>query len=324
MNPDDADAQERFQDIARAYQILSDDNERAAYDNSPHSYDTSSSGGGGGGGGYTEQDLTEAEKQFMDVLEEIDVMREVANKYVEDLKDDVEFTKDSVGRGEVEELWYFAKRRKALAGAVLTPLMIVFRMPALALGALRFVPQFFMTLLSVYQRLPTDLKRSVNSFFAEAFMARRASERPTYGGKKKEAEEEDNAGDWDSVDAEDQTWRQRKEYQEKQRKKLEAEEQHSAQQQQQPPRKKQQRNPDDFAHEFPWEKDAQRKQSGNGPGAAPQRKPNDFSHEFPWEAEEAAQEAAQERKREEAAVRRREQRASRRKRARPARNKAQK
>ena len=115
MNPDDPDAQERFQDIARAYQILSDDNERADYDNNPNSYDTSSSGGGSGGGGYSQQDMTEAEKQFMDVLEEIDVMRDVASKYVDDLKDDVEFTKDSVGRGEVEELWYFAKRRKVRA-----------------------------------------------------------------------------------------------------------------------------------------------------------------------------------------------------------------
>ena len=220
---------------------------------------------------------------------------------------------------------------KALAGAVLTPLMIVFRMPALALGALRFVPQFFMFLLQFYQRLPADVKRSVNSFFAEAFMARRASERPTYGSNKN-SEQEEKKSKMDDVDAEDQTWRQRKEFQERERQKMadeDARDEHRTQQGKQQrqrrsrgPRQRQtqHRDPDDFGHEFPWEAEDNDDGKGTTTGTVnrTQRKaPGDFADEFPWEAEEEVARAQAD----DAAKRRRELRSKRRKRARPANNK---
>ncbi|OUS28490.1 molecular chaperone DnaJ [Gammaproteobacteria bacterium 45_16_T64] len=49
-NPDDNDAEEKFKDISEAYEILSDDQKRAAYDRYGHAGIDPSAGGGFGGG----------------------------------------------------------------------------------------------------------------------------------------------------------------------------------------------------------------------------------------------------------------------------------
>lgn len=52
-NPDDAAAEEKFKEIGEAYEILSNEDKRAAYDRYGHSaFDGGRSGGGGGGGGF--------------------------------------------------------------------------------------------------------------------------------------------------------------------------------------------------------------------------------------------------------------------------------
>ena len=82
----------------------------------------------------------------------------MVDKYVNDLQEDVTYTRDAVGRGEVSELYDFAMRRKALAGAIVAPLLIVFRLPSLAIGALTVIPRILGVVLKGYEILPPDAK----------------------------------------------------------------------------------------------------------------------------------------------------------------------
>ena len=51
-NPDDAAAEEKFKEIGEAYEILSNEDKRAAYDRYGHAAFEGGMGGGGGGGGF--------------------------------------------------------------------------------------------------------------------------------------------------------------------------------------------------------------------------------------------------------------------------------
>ncbi|MEO1946262.1 MAG: DnaJ domain-containing protein, partial [Methylophilaceae bacterium] len=51
-NPDNAKTEEQFKEAKEAYEILSDDQKRAAYDQYGHAGVDPSMGGGGGAGGF--------------------------------------------------------------------------------------------------------------------------------------------------------------------------------------------------------------------------------------------------------------------------------
>jgi molecular chaperone DnaJ len=53
-NPDDASAEEKFKEATEAYEVLSDDQKRAAYDRHGHAGVNGQQGGGGGGGNFND------------------------------------------------------------------------------------------------------------------------------------------------------------------------------------------------------------------------------------------------------------------------------
>ena len=65
-NPDDATAEAKFKEAAEAYEILSDDNKKARYDQYGHAaFDGPQGGGGFGGGGMNMEDIF---SQFGDIF----------------------------------------------------------------------------------------------------------------------------------------------------------------------------------------------------------------------------------------------------------------
>jgi molecular chaperone DnaJ len=52
QNPDDPRAEEKFKEIGEAYEVISDEEKRAAYDRYGHAAFKSGGGGGGGRGGF--------------------------------------------------------------------------------------------------------------------------------------------------------------------------------------------------------------------------------------------------------------------------------
>lgn len=64
-NPDDAEAEDKFKEAAEAYEVLSDDNKRARYDQFGHQGVGGSAGGGFGGGGMNMDDIF---SQFGDIF----------------------------------------------------------------------------------------------------------------------------------------------------------------------------------------------------------------------------------------------------------------
>ncbi|WP_435654644.1 DnaJ domain-containing protein, partial [Cellulophaga baltica] len=65
-NPGDAKAEEMFKKAAEAYEVLSDDNKKARYDQYGHAaFDGSGGFGGGGGGGMNMDDIF---NQFGDIF----------------------------------------------------------------------------------------------------------------------------------------------------------------------------------------------------------------------------------------------------------------
>ena len=66
-NPDDATAEEKFKLCAEAYEVLSDDNKKARYDQYGHAaFDGPQ--GGGGHGGFGGMDMDDIFSQFGDIF----------------------------------------------------------------------------------------------------------------------------------------------------------------------------------------------------------------------------------------------------------------
>lgn len=67
-NPDNKEAEEKFKEAAEAYEILSDDNKRARYDQYGHQAFEGGAGGGGFGGGFGGMNMDDIFSQFGDIF----------------------------------------------------------------------------------------------------------------------------------------------------------------------------------------------------------------------------------------------------------------
>eukprot|EP00035_Acanthoeca_spectabilis_P033582 m.24428 g.24428 ORF g.24428 m.24428 type:complete len:375 (+) comp6074_c0_seq2:227-1351(+) len=153
VHPDVNDSPEatvEFQEISDAYEAINTSQKRARYSFDPNS--DSSSGHSGGGAPFTSS--VDPEAVFNTVLHDLGVGSEIVKHYLHDLQDDMEEVSDAVKRGEYGPLADFVNRRKGLFVATLLPLLVVLRMPGLALGALSVIPRIGLTFLSAFARLP--------------------------------------------------------------------------------------------------------------------------------------------------------------------------
>lgn len=163
-NPDDPDAKRKFQEAADAYSLLSDKGRRASWD----TFGTDSKSGAGGGYGntsHTREDPMYAEKIFEDLLKDIDVAQTVVHDYFRDLRDDINFVAEDVSHGNYQELWEFVKRRKGLFATVFLPLLVVFRMPAVALAGTAFVARIGGLMFRIFASLPQRQQMSLIGAF---------------------------------------------------------------------------------------------------------------------------------------------------------------
>eukprot|EP00613_Pedinella_sp_CCMP2098_P070575 CAMPEP_0171923106 /NCGR_PEP_ID=MMETSP0993-20121228/21784_1 /TAXON_ID=483369 /ORGANISM="non described non described, Strain CCMP2098" /LENGTH=275 /DNA_ID=CAMNT_0012560997 /DNA_START=339 /DNA_END=1170 /DNA_ORIENTATION=+ len=155
-----AAAKQKWQEAANAYEVLSDANKRAAYDRGPSA--TGSSGGGGWpggassssswGGGGAQQDAN-AQSQWDDVTSDSEVVEEAINEYAEELKENAAKAAEGAANGDFTEVWNFVKQHKGLVATVVVPSLLIFRFPAPAFAALRFLPQAMLALLGLALRI---------------------------------------------------------------------------------------------------------------------------------------------------------------------------
>ena len=148
LNPNDPQAKLKFQVIADAYSILSDSLKKKEYDtfgrvrgysnfgtpssNTSYQEYTGQSHGSYGSGGYGN-----AEEIFKKVQEDVDIIREAFQEYVEDLKAELTYAMDCAARGEWGEVWNLTKAYRGLFIGVVFPALVFLRFPALIAVAMR-------------------------------------------------------------------------------------------------------------------------------------------------------------------------------------------
>lgn len=149
LNPNDAQAKIKFQIIADAYSILSDASKKNEYDTygtvrgyanfGKASKNTSYQEYGGQthdnsySGGFHQN----AEEVFRRAQEDVDVIREAFQEYVEDLKAELSYAMDRAASGDWVEVWNLAKAYKGLFIGVVLPAVVFLRFPALIAVAMR-------------------------------------------------------------------------------------------------------------------------------------------------------------------------------------------
>lgn len=143
LNPS-PDATLRFQELARAYDVLSNATKRAAYD----------SHGGGSGGHAPDPSMRDidAAELFRSVLEEMGL--EDFRVYLQTVKQDAEAAGAAARRGEFRPAGDFVVAHKALSACVILPLAVVLRYPGAVAVALRVVAALPTLLLAALAREP--------------------------------------------------------------------------------------------------------------------------------------------------------------------------
>lgn len=181
MHPDVNDSPEatrRFQEVSDAYEAISTAERRRNY-NPARGTSAGSSAGSSSGGfsdfGHFGHQAVDPEEVFKTVLHDMGVGTDVVKFYLQDLQDDVAEVSDAVKDGHYDPLWDFVNRRKGLFAATLLPLLVIFRMPGLALAALTVVPRIGLSILSVVSRLPIKVHIAALNALVRDPIARAAS-----------------------------------------------------------------------------------------------------------------------------------------------------
>lgn len=183
LHPDDPAASVRFREVSEAYEVLSDESERAQYDLLGHDrYKLKQMPGAGAqqqqheGGGYAAggayEELRQAE-MFHRVWREY-YMSEVS-PYVSAVQAEASAALTAARRGEWGPAWEFAKARPGLIMGVVMPLAAVLRFPWLVSGAFGLAVRAVMSsmyLLSMLNHfLPRETKRDIADYLWRRMIA---------------------------------------------------------------------------------------------------------------------------------------------------------
>jgi hypothetical protein len=150
LNPNDSKANEKFQKIAMAYEILSDAKKRQEFD---------FTGGVRGQSAYSSQNNTQytytaqqrAEDMFRTVSEDAEIVKEALTSFIQDVQDEFTYAAESASKGDWKEVWEIVKVNKGIIFGVVVPLALIFRFPALVImagrGLLAVSQLFFFAML---------------------------------------------------------------------------------------------------------------------------------------------------------------------------------
>lgn len=123
LNPDDKDANKRFQDLSNAYEEIK--NPSKHYSSSETSHATQ------------EQQQEAAKETFNGLWEDVGVISEAMVSIAKDVQEEVEMVLEAAKAGDWNSVWKSAKDNKGFIVGVLLPLAIVFRFPAAVFLAIR-------------------------------------------------------------------------------------------------------------------------------------------------------------------------------------------
>lgn len=135
LNPNDPNAKDKFQRVAAAYELLSDEQRRRVYDATGRSQEATY---GGGAGDYGQRSSSQhAEDVFNSVKEDMDVIKEAFVMYTEEVKDELQYAVDCAKNQDWNGLWGVAKDHKLLILGVVVPTVVFLRYPPAVFVVLR-------------------------------------------------------------------------------------------------------------------------------------------------------------------------------------------
>ena len=148
-NPGDVNAKQKFQEIAEAYTVLSDDSQRQQYD----SYGVSNDEGfqqyqQGQSYGYSAPQNVNPEEVFKKMFEELGLQETIKN--LENAKEEATFAIEAAGKGDWAPAKAFASNHKGLILGVVAPVLILIRFPWIIV----LLMQFGLRILGVLARDP--------------------------------------------------------------------------------------------------------------------------------------------------------------------------
>lgn len=139
LNPNDPTAKEQFQRVSAAYELLSDESRRRAYDRTGRTNEPTYGPSGGTGGSSNRTGQQHAEDVFNSVKEDMDVVREAFSLYTQELKDELNYAVDCAKEQEWREVWAVARDHKFLIMGVVIPTVVFLRYPPAVFVVLRML-----------------------------------------------------------------------------------------------------------------------------------------------------------------------------------------
>lgn len=153
LNPNDPRAKDRFQRVAAAYELLKDTSKRRQYDATASNGSWAGMGAGArsgqGGGGTADRHRYQQQQEwwtdssaqnasyhasdvFRQTMQDYSVIKEAAQEYAEDLREEMQYAYDCLVRGDISGVWNVAKVNYGLIAGVILPLALFLRFPGLA------------------------------------------------------------------------------------------------------------------------------------------------------------------------------------------------